>query len=66
MIETPARSGVRLPLAALQLQRSYNSTLRLVLTGRLEGWQEEGKWFVSLASMEKLIDQEPSLPRSTP
>lgn len=41
--------------ASQRLGKSYNQTLRLILLGRLKGWQNSrGRWEVNLASLETL------------
>lgn len=42
---------ISLTEAALRLKRSYPQTLRLVLTGVLQGEQENGRWRVSERSV---------------
>ena len=44
---------VSLMQAAKELRLPYHTTLRLVLTGRLEGDRIEGHWFVSEDSLEQ-------------
>lgn len=47
-------NGVPLPQAALALRMSRDRTMRLVLTGELEGWQGAGgRWFIAPMSIEK-------------
>jgi hypothetical protein len=48
--------AVELPvaLAAQQLRQSRERVVRMILTGRLEGRQKDGRWLVSLASLERL------------
>ena len=40
--------------AAARLKVSYHHALRLVLTGRLEGEQVNGRWVVNVQSIEKI------------
>jgi hypothetical protein len=56
--------GVKMPVkeanmtlveAAAALGRSYNVTLRLVLTRELRGERRDGRWFVSAASVDRLL-----------
>ena len=41
--------------AAAYLRRSYIQVLRLVLIGKLEGWQESGRWKVRRSAVERLV-----------
>ena len=41
--------------AAARLRLSYNQTLRFVLLGRLCGEQRDGRWRVTVRSVEKLL-----------
>lgn len=46
--------------AALRLGRSYNSTMRLVLTGKLVGQRNERRqWFVTSESLERFLKDQP-------
>lgn len=51
MTETP--KTVPLSDAALALRRSYQSTLRLVMTGQLKGWREGGHWRVEKVDLDR-------------
>ena len=42
-----------LSIVARRLFRSYNSTLRLVMTGRLDGDKVNGHWIVTRESVER-------------
>jgi hypothetical protein len=47
--------------AALRLGRSYNVTLRLVLTGQLAGGRDERRqWYVTEESLERVLKAENS------
>jgi hypothetical protein len=47
--------------AALRLGRSYNVTLRLVLTGKLAGGRDERRqWYVTEESLERVLKAENS------
>ena len=41
--------------AAAYLRRSYLQVLRLGLIGKLEGWQESGRWKVRRSAVERLV-----------
>lgn len=46
--------------AALRLGRSYNATMRLVLTGRLVGQRNERRqWLVTSESLERFLKDQP-------
>lgn len=45
--------------AALRIRRSYNATIRLVLTGALDGGKDaKGAWVVSSASVDRFLERE--------
>ena len=49
--------GVTLVTAAVALRKTYQQTLNDVLTGRIEGWQDDTrKWWVSRESLVHLIE----------
>ncbi len=47
---------VTLTQAAARLKISYHHALRLVLTGRLEGEQVNGRWVVDLRSVQRMAE----------
>ena len=44
-----------LPQAAAQLGLSYNQTMRLVLVRALDGEQRDGRWWVNVSSVDRLV-----------
>lgn len=46
------RELVSITKAGAMLGKGYCATRDLVLTGRLEGWQQDGRWYVKRASVE--------------
>lgn len=54
LVATP--KTVPLVDAALRLGRSYNVTLRLLLTGKLSGGRDERRqWYVTEESLERVL-----------
>ncbi len=55
---------VSLTDAALLLRMSYHRALRLILIGALEAEREDGRWRVSRASVQRLLEERN--PNATP
>ena len=50
-------TGVPLMMAALQLRRSRESVMRMILTGELHATQQDnGRWLVDAASLSRALE----------
>ena len=54
-ITEPNSGEIDLVLAAQRLCASYSVTHNLVLSGKLKGHRREGRWFVELTDLKRLI-----------
>ena len=53
-------------LAAQQLRQSRERVVRMILTGRLDGRQKDGRWLVSLESLRRVLGDTGAIARTSP